>query len=183
MKMSSGAPAYRRVIQATVGGFGALVMVVGAVVVFGGIGQGGSNGDTPGAATVAASPTPAAVVNVQTGNITILNAVVKTTGNDVASLYFTVRNAGPADTLIDESTDASTNTELFDTVEKDGLSTMPQVESIAIPANGEVEVSPGGYHVMINDITNPLQVGEHVQVTLTFANAGKVEFHAPVTGY
>jgi copper(I)-binding protein len=60
---------------------------------------------------------------------------------------------------------------------------MPLVESLDIPANGTVQVEPGGYHVMINDIANPLSKGSKVHVTLTFANAGEVEFDAPVTGY
>jgi copper(I)-binding protein len=184
MKMVDPAklPLLRRAAQFTVGGVGTLVLVAGAVVVFGRVGQGG--GGSPAAqATVAASPTPAPVVDAKVGNITILDAVIKTTGNDVASLYFIVKNDGPADTLISQATDASSNTSLFNTVDNGGVSTMPLVQSLEIPANSEVKVQPGGYHVMINDIANPLAKGSKVHVTLTFAKAGTVQFDAPVTGY
>lgn len=173
---------WRKAVQATVGGVGTLVLVAGAVVVFGRVGQGG--GEAPSAqVTAVGSPSPTPVVDVKSGNITILNSVVKTTGNDVASLYFTVKNDGPADTLTAETTDASTTTQLFNTVTNGSVSTMPLLQSLAIPANSTVQVQPGGYHVMINDIANPLANGSKVQVTLTFANAGQVKFEAPVTGY
>ncbi len=173
---------WRKAARLTVGGVGSLVLVAGAVVVFGRVGQGGGGG-AAAQATVTASPTAAPVVDVKTGNITILDAVVKTTGNDVASLYFTVKNDGPADTLTAQSTNASTTTQLFNTVSNGGVSTMPLMQSLPIPANSEVQVKPGGYHVMINDIADPLSDGSKVQVTLTFANAGEVKFEAPVTGY
>jgi len=176
-------PLWRKAAQLTIGGVGSLVLVAGAVVVFGRVGQGGGSAGPAAEATVAASPTPTPVVNVKAGNITILDAVVKTTGNDVASLYFTVKNSGPADTLRSQATDASTTTQLFNTVSNGGVSTMPLMQSLPIPANSEVKVQPGGYHVMINDIANPLAEGSKVQVTLTFANAGEVKFEAPVTGY
>lgn len=177
-------PPWRRLVQAAVGGVGTLALVAGAVVVFGRVGQ-GSEGGTPAAqATAVASATPAAVVNVQSGNITIEDAVVKTTGNAVASLYFNVKNAGPADTLIDETTDASNATELFDTQTNGNVTTMPLLKSLAIPANSTVAVQPGGYHVMINDIGGGgLEKGSKVQVTLTFEHAGVVKFEAPVSGY
>ena len=184
MRLISGgqSPPWRKALQATVGGVGTLVLVAGAVVVFGRVGQGGG-GATPAQATAVASPSPTPVVDVTSGNITILDAVVKTTGNDVASLYFTVKNDGPADTLLSESTDASTTTQLFSTQSNGGVSTMPLLQSLPIPANSTVQVQPGGYHVMINDIAKPLADGSKVQVTLTFANAGEVKFEAPVTGY
>lgn len=182
LRVSMRSLSWRRAAQAAVGGVGTLALVAGAVVVFGRVGQ-SSEGSGGAQATAAASPTPAQVVNVKTGNITILNAVVKTTGNSVASLYFTVKNDGPADTLIDETTNASPTTELFNTQTNGGVSTMPLVKSLPIPGNSTVEVQPGGYHVMINEIANPLEKGSKVQVTLTFEHAGDVKFEAPVEGY
>lgn len=176
-------PPLRRIAQATVGGVGAIVLVAAAVVVFGDIGRGGNGGSPAAQATIAASPAATAVVNAAVGNITIENAVVKTTGNDVAALYFTVKNAGPADKLTSETTNASRDTQLFNTVQNGPSTSMPLVESLDIPANGQVQVQAGGYHVMINDIKDPLSPGMKVHVTLTFATAGKVEFDAPVTGY
>ena len=39
---------------------------------------------------------------------------------------------------------------------------------------------PGGYHVMLIDLVKPLEVGQTVPVTLTFAKAGTIEVTATV---
>lgn len=52
--------------------------------------------------------------------------------------------------------------------------TMQPIESLAIPARGTVELSPGGYHIMLFDLAAPLEVGQKFDITLTFATAGTV---------
>lgn len=52
--------------------------------------------------------------------------------------------------------------------------TMQPIESLAIPAGGTVELSPGGYHIMLFDLAAPLEVGQKFDITLTFATAGTV---------
>jgi copper(I)-binding protein len=52
--------------------------------------------------------------------------------------------------------------------------TMQPIESLAIPAGGTVELSPGGYHIMLFDLAAPLEVGKKFDITLTFATAGTV---------
>jgi copper(I)-binding protein len=61
-----------------------------------------------------------------------------------------------------------------------GMMTMRQVEMIEVPANGSVELKPGGFHVMLLDMQKTLAVGDTVEVTLTFANAGEVVTTAEV---
>jgi copper(I)-binding protein len=46
---------------------------------------------------------------------------------------------------------------------------------IAIPAGGTLELKPGGYHVMMQELKAPLAAGTTVPLTLTFRNAGGVE--------
>ena len=55
-----------------------------------------------------------------------------------------------------------------------GEMVMQEVESIAVPADGGVELKPGGYHVMLIDLVKPLETGQTFDVTLTFAKAGDV---------
>ena len=57
---------------------------------------------------------------------------------------------------------------------------MRQVKDIPVPANGSVELKPGGLHLMFMNIKAPLAAGETVPVKLKFAKAGEVEVKMPV---
>jgi hypothetical protein len=65
-----------------------------------------------------------------------------------------------------------------------GVMKMSAIERLALPAGKTVELKPGGYHVMLMDLTQPLKEGESVAITLTLEDkAGKratVEVKAPV---
>lgn len=49
---------------------------------------------------------------------------------------------------------------------------MKEVSEIKIPAGGSVTLKPGGYHVMLIDLVKPLEVGQEIELTLTFEKAG-----------
>ena len=57
---------------------------------------------------------------------------------------------------------------------------MREVKTIEVPANGSVELKPGGLHLMFMDIKAPLKAGESVPVKLKFQKAGEVEIKVPV---
>ena len=66
-----------------------------------------------------------------------------------------------------------------------GMMKMSAIDALALPAGKTVELKPGGYHVMLMDLAQPLKEGETVPLTLTFEDkAGKkqtqVEVKAPV---
>jgi len=47
---------------------------------------------------------------------------------------------------------------------------MRAVGTLALPAGKSITLSPGGYHVMLMDLVQPLREGESIPVTLTFAD-------------
>ncbi|MEO6988311.1 MAG: copper chaperone PCu(A)C [Aquihabitans sp.] len=53
-----------------------------------------------------------------------------------------------------------------------GMMTMQEVDEIVIPAGDTVVFEPGGYHIMLMDLVEPLKTGDTFEVTLTFANGG-----------
>lgn len=67
------------------------------------------------------------------------------------------------------------------TTASSGAMTMEPVESIEIPAGESVEFAPGGYHVMLMDLTKPLAIGDVVPLTFEFERAGDVVVNAEVT--
>jgi copper(I)-binding protein len=54
-----------------------------------------------------------------------------------------------------------------------GAMMMQEVGEIDLPAGTMVALAPGGYHIMLLDIASPLEVGQMIELTLTFQNAGE----------
>ncbi|MDJ0498582.1 MAG: copper chaperone PCu(A)C [Acidimicrobiia bacterium] len=54
-----------------------------------------------------------------------------------------------------------------------GAMMMREVGEIALPAGTTVNLKPGGLHIMLLEIAEPLELGEKFDVTLTFENAGE----------
>lgn len=61
-----------------------------------------------------------------------------------------------------------------------GEMVMQEVDSVVIDAGGSVNLEPGGYHIMLMDLAQPLELGAKFDVTLTFAKAGKITVTAEV---
>ena len=52
-----------------------------------------------------------------------------------------------------------------------GAMVMQQIMALDLPAGETVNLEPGGYHVMLIDLAEPLVEGESFEVTLDFAEA------------
>jgi len=140
-------------------------------------------------ATAAASPTKIASASptMAMAKVTIESPRVRATETDVTAAYFTIKNSGAADRLVSVGIDASVAgmAQLHTMVMQGGTAMMQQVQGIDLPANGSVELKPGGFHVMIMNVKRPLRTGETIAIHLRFENAGTVEVKAqvmPITG-
>lgn len=49
---------------------------------------------------------------------------------------------------------------------------MRKVDAIEIPANEDVKLEPGGFHVMLFDLKKQIKVGDTIDLRLTFEKAG-----------
>lgn len=58
--------------------------------------------------------------------------------------------------------------------------TMRPVEFIELPAGTAVELKPGGYHIMLLQLVEPLEVGDTLELTLVFETAGEITIDVPV---
>lgn len=120
--------------------------------------------------------------NASVGSIRVENAYTRATapGQQVAGGFFKIENKGAADQLVSASSPAAGEVQLHEMAMDGNVMKMRQVKDIPVPANGSVELKPGGLHLMFMNIKAPLAAGETVPVKLKFAKAGEVEVKMPV---
>lgn len=142
-------------------------------------------GDERAAARDTAAAGAAATVFAEAGALTITHAAAPAPiGDRPAALYFTVHNAGgAADTLVAIATPAAAHAMVHDQVARGGATVMAPVAALPIPAGATVRLAPGGLHVMLEERTGPLAVGDTLRATLTFRRAGSVAIAVPVVSY
>lgn len=96
--------------------------------------------------------------------------------------YMVIENRGEtSDTLISASTPVAGYTELHEHVYQDDLMKMQRIEHVKIAPGEQVEFSPGGHHVMLFELKEPLVAGHSYPMTLTFERAGEVKIDVQVS--
>ncbi len=100
----------------------------------------------------------------------------------VGAGYLTIRNqGGEADRLVAARTPLVPMVELHThEIDAQGVARMRQIEAIDVPAGTTVELMPGGLHLMLMGLAEPLREGTRFPVTLTFERAGEVEVEMQV---
>lgn len=97
------------------------------------------------------------------------------TGMPMGVAYFTItNNTGADDALVAASTPAAARVEMHETSIEDGMARMRPLTEIAVPRAGRVAVAPGGIHLMLVDLVQPLEAGSRVPLVLEFRTAGKM---------
>lgn len=100
-------------------------------------------------------------------------------GNSAA--FMILKNGGSAaDRLVKAESDVSKAVEIHKTTMEGGIMKMAPVENIEVPAGGQAELKPGGFHVMFIDLNRELKPGEKIKLKLTFEKAGTQELMAEV---
>lgn len=77
--------------------------------------------------------------------------------------------------LVEASSPVAGVVEIHEMTLVNDIMRMRAVPSLALPAGRSVELKPGGYHVMLMDLTRALKEGETVPVMLVIETAGRRE--------
>ena len=90
--------------------------------------------------------------------------------------YLKIENDGnTADVLISVSADFAMKSEIHEMkMEGDVMKMRPLEDGVVIPADGEVYLKPGGYHLMFMKLNQQMIPMDVHQVTLTFKNSGSI---------
>lgn len=96
-------------------------------------------------------------------------------------VFMTINNHGTAaDRLVKAAADLSEKVELHTHLMEDGVMKMRQIEGIDVDPAEPAVLRPGGLHVMLINLKQPLKEGTRFPLTLTFQKAGEVTIEAVV---
>lgn len=122
-----------------------------------------------------------AAASAQTGQVEIKDAWARATpgGAETGAAYLTIVSPS-ADRLTGVATPAAKEAELHTMTMEGGVMKMRPLSGIDLPAGQPVALKPGGMHIMLLGLKQPLKEGASVPVTLTFQKAGTRQVEVPV---
>lgn len=100
-----------------------------------------------------------------------------------AAAYLTIRNEGTSsDVLIGIQTSVAGKADVHTMTMTDGVARMGAAGAVEIPAGNKVELKPGGMHIMLMKLAQPLEKGTSFSMILRFEKAGNIPLTVPVLG-
>jgi copper(I)-binding protein len=97
-----------------------------------------------------------------------------------AAAYFTIADNSSADRLVGASTPVAGKAELHETRNENGVMQMRAVAALPLELGKTVTLAPGGYHVMLMELKQPLNAGDSFPLTLTFEKAQPITVQVKV---
>ncbi|MBI5953014.1 MAG: copper chaperone PCu(A)C [Chloroflexi bacterium] len=117
------------------------------------------------------------------GTLTVTDAWARNArAGENGAAYFVIENGTSADdTLLGVRSDIASATEVhMSMADANGVMSMNMQESVSVPANGRIEFKPGGLHVMLIGLTQDLNFGDTITLTLNFERAGEITLQVEV---
>ena len=100
-------------------------------------------------------------------------------GTPNTAVYFSVENSGEKDvSLVDVRTTIADKAELHNHVQDGDVMKMEKQQAVVVAAGEKVTFQPGGLHIMVFGIKQPLEMGEQVEVVLITEDHKQVAFSA-----
>ncbi|MCA3278249.1 MAG: copper chaperone PCu(A)C [Roseomonas sp.] len=111
------------------------------------------------------------------GDIAITNPWTRAAGaNANGAGFMTLKNNGSTgDRLISATSAGARVVELHTHIREGDVMRMRPVADIPIPPGQTVQLRPGGLHIMLIGLTEPLRQGATLPLTLRFERAGEVQ--------
>ena len=127
------------------------------------------------AALMLALSSPVAAQKTEIGQLIINQPWTRATPARNGAAYLDVKNVGKTDDrLLGATMPGAARVEIHGMSTTGGIMRMrEQAQGIAIPAGRSVRLAPGGMHLMLIGLKQPLVQGGRVPLTLRFAKAGE----------
>lgn len=102
-------------------------------------------------------------------------------GAQTGAIYLTIKNGGTeGDRLVGASTPAAAQVQLHTEINDNGVMKMRPISAIDLKPGTTTVLKPGGMHVMLIGLNQPLKEGQSFPLTLDFEKAGKKEVQVTV---
>ena len=102
-------------------------------------------------------------------------------GQPISVAFMTLDNHGMDEKiLVKVHSDVAGAAEMHNHILADGMMKMRRIDTIVVPGHGQVELKPGGLHIMLIGLSRNLQLGERVTNNLEFADGERLIVNAPV---
>jgi hypothetical protein len=120
--------------------------------------------------------------SASSGNIAITNAWTRQNAGPNSAAYMVIENkAATADMLVAGSAKNVGKVTFHETQTKDGVSLMlPIKDGMTIPAKGKLELKPGSFHIMLEEIKENFKVGETLPIVLKFQSGAELSLNLPI---
>jgi copper(I)-binding protein len=130
----------------------------------------------------AAAAAPTEADSAPTGGVMAHDAWARASAGNATTgaAYVTVMGGEAADLMVGVSTPVATVAEVHESFTDNGVMKMRSAPSVPIPPGKTVAFAPGGYHVMLMGLKQPLVAGQSFPLTLTFAHAPPVTVEVTV---
>lgn len=118
--------------------------------------------------------------------VAVSDAWVKAADSGMSAAFGLLENTGDADvTIVSATSPASTMLELHETVANDAGEMVMQEKDggFTIPAGGALTLEPGGNHIMLMDLVEPVLAGDEITFTLAFSDGSTLEILAPAKDF
>ena len=107
-------------------------------------------------------------------NLSVTDAWARATmpGQKVSAAYMQLQSDADA-RLVSASSPAVPRVEVHEMKMDGDVMRMREVKSIELPKGKTVSLEPGGYHIMLMNLTKPIAAGEVIPLTLVVESGGK----------
>ena len=96
--------------------------------------------------------------------------------------YFMLHNNGDkADRLVAITSPIARSIMIHKNITEEGRVSMQHVDSLVVKAGGMLVFKPGGYHVMLMGLTQPLVAGGSFPLTVTMEKAGDITINVSIS--
>jgi len=96
-------------------------------------------------------------------------------------VYVTLINNGSSnDSLLSAATPVADQVQFHSASQENGVSRMREMRTVEVAPGARVAFSPGGLHIMVVGLKQPLKEGQTFPLTLNFEKAGKIDVMVPI---
>lgn len=127
-------------------------------------------------AVLALTPILAQTLEIQDAYVRGLPPTQRTT----AAFFTVLNNSDKSVELMAGSSDAAERLEIHNHQHRNGMMLMQEQASVSIGAGESVVFAPGGYHLMLVNLTRPVRDGEQLSFSLKTGEGDEITVVAPI---